>query len=142
MSIFTYISRVNKIKNDIHATAYFTPKEIVFYMVNLGAAKRTLQQDEYFFVSVVFETYRLMNKKLLLNQDGFIGLTNEIIAHFDLIAPYYKYCGNSSMRLECLLDGVKAEYRQKAKQLLQDNKIFSPEWNNLHDEFCSLFYKN
>ena len=66
MSIFTYGFRVNKIFKNEKETAFFTPSEIVSAIVNLLDAKKSLTQDEYFFVSVVFETYRQIKRKLLL----------------------------------------------------------------------------
>ena len=140
MSIFTYGFRVNKIFKNENETAFFTPSEIVSAIVNLLDAKKSLTRDEYFFVSVVFETYRQIKRKLLLSKSGFIGLCNEIIAHLDLIAPYYKFCGNSRMRIMMLEEDEKYEYRQRAKAILKQKAIFKEEWMNLHQEFLEMFH--
>lgn len=140
MSIFTYGFRVNKIFKNENETAFFTPSEIVSAIVNLLDAKKSLTRDEYFFVSVVFETYRQIKRKLLLSKSGFIGLCNEIIAHLDLIAPYYKFCGDSRMRIMMLEEGEKYEYRQRAKAILKQKAIFKEEWMNLHQEFLEMFH--
>ena len=140
MSIFTYGFRVNKIFKNENETAYFTPSEIVSAIVNLRDAKESLTRDEYFFVSVVFETYRQIKRKLLLSKSGFIGLCNEIIAHLDLIAPYYKFCGDSRMRIMMLEEDEKYEYRQRAKAILKQKAIFKEEWMNLHQEFLEMFH--
>ena len=140
MSIFTYGFRVNKIFKNENETAFFTPSEIVSAIVNLLDAKKTLTRDEYFFVSVVFETYRQIKRKLLLSKSGFIGLCNEIIAHLDLIAPYYKFCGDSRMRIMMLEEDEKYEYRQRAKAILKQKAIFKEEWMNLHQEFLEMFH--
>lgn len=140
MSIFTYGFRVNKIFKNENETAFFTPSEIVSAIVNLLDAKKTLTRDEYFFVSVVFETYRQIKRKLLLSKSGFIGLCNEIIAHLDLIAPYYKFCGDSRMRILMLEEDEKYEYRQRAKAILKQKAIFKEEWMNLHQEFLEMFH--
>lgn len=94
-----------------------------------------------FFVSVVFETYRQMNKKTLLSKRGFVGLCNEIIAHFDLIAPYYKFCGDSKMRVLMLEEDAKHQYRERAKLILQQKAIFKEGWMKLHQEFLEEFYR-
>lgn len=140
MSIFTYGFRVNKIFKNENETAFFTPSEIVSAIVNLFDAKKSLTRDEYFFVSLVFETYRQIKRKLLLSKSGFIGLCNEIIAHLDLIAPYYKFCGDSRMRIMMLEEDEKYEYRQRAKAILKQKAIFKEEWMNLHQEFLEMFH--
>ena len=140
MSIFTYGFRVNKILKNESETAFFTPSEIVSTIVNLLDAKKSLTPDEYFFVSVVFETYRQIKRKLLLSKSGFIGLCNEIIAHLDLIAPYYKFCGDSRMRILMLEEDEKYEYRQRAKEILKQKAIFKEEWMKLHKEFLEMFH--
>ena len=140
MSIFTYGFRVNKIFKNENETAFFTPSEIVSAIVNLLDAKKSLTRDEYFFVSVVFETYRQSKSKLLLSKSGFIGLCNEIIAHLDLIAPYYKFCGDSRMRIMMLEEDEKYKYRQRAKAILKQKAIFKEEWMNLHQEFLEMFH--
>lgn len=140
MSIFTYGFRVNKIFKNENETAFFTPSEIVSVIVNLLDAKKSLTRDEYFFVSVVFETYRQIKRKLLLSKSGFIGVCNEIIAHLDLIAPYYKFCGDSRMRIMMLEEDEKYEYRQRAKAILKQKAIFKEEWMNLHQEFLEMFH--
>ena len=140
MSIFTYGFRVHKIFKNENETAFFTPSEIVSAIVNLLDAKKFLTRDEYFFVYVVFETYRQIKRKLLLSKSGFIGLCSEIIAHLDLIAPYYKFCGDSKMRIMMLEEDEKYEYRQRAKAILKEKAIFKEEWMNLHQEFLEMFH--
>ena len=68
------------------------------------------------------------------------GLTNEIIAHFDLVAPYYKYCGNNQLQMARLIDDEKLEYREKARELLDDKLLFREEWMTLHKKFMEEFY--
>ena len=140
MSIFTYGFKVNKIFKNKNETAFFTPSEIVFAIVNLHDAKKSLTQEEFFFVSVVFETYRQIKRQLLLSKSGFVGLCNEIIAHLDLIAPYYKFCGDSRMRIMILEEDEKYEYRQRAKTILNRKDIFQDEWKKLHQEFMEKFW--
>ena len=115
-------------------------KEIVSAIVNLRDAKKVLTPDEYFFVEVVFEVYRQLNHEVRLDKNGFLGLVNEIIAHFDLIAPYYKFCGDSRMVLMMLLEDEKQIYRQRAKAILEKKAIFREEWMELHQEFLDRFY--
>ena len=140
MSVFTYGIRVNKLFKNDGATAYFTPSEIVSSIVNLMEARKHLTQEEYFFVSVVFETYRGFKEKLLLSKSGYIELCSDIAAHLDLIAPYYKFCGDRRMEILILDEDDKYEYRQAAKRILKKKEIFREEWMRLHQEFLEEFY--
>ena len=140
MGIFGYIHKVNKIQKRIGATEYFTLAEIAFGIVNLWDAKQKLTPQEYFRVTVIHETYKMINKKLCLDYFGFLGVCNEIIAHFDLVAPYYKYCGNNQLQMARLIDNEKLEYRARAKELFEDKLLFREEWMALHKEFMEKFY--
>ena len=140
MGIFTFGFKVNKIFKKENATAFFTPCEIVFSIVNLMDAQKCLSRDEYFFVSVVFETYRQIKRKLILSKNGFLGLTNDIIAHLDLIAPYCKFCGNPRMKILTLTESAKSKYRQRAKEILERKDIFKEDWMKLHQEFLEEFH--
>lgn len=82
MGFFTYYTKVKKISKSLTATAYFTPSEIVSAIVNLLEAKKNLTPKEYFYVSVVFDKFNNSKNKLLLNQESFLDLCNDIIAHF------------------------------------------------------------
>ena len=140
MGIFSYIHKVKKIQKKSGATANFTIAEIASAIVNLWDAKQRLTPQEYFYISFIYETYKMMNRKLCLDCLGFLGVCDEIIAHFDLVAPYYKYCGNNKLQAERFIDSEKFEYRNRAKKLLEDKKLFSEEWMTLHKEFMEEFY--
>lgn len=141
MGLLSYIFKIKKISKNPNATAFFTAKEIVGAIVNLMDAKKTLSETDFFYVNVIFETYKLQKKKLLLNYKSFLGVCDEIIAHFDLVAPYHNFCGNNSYKMVAdITDSNKKEYRIKATELIQQNKIFSPEWMSLHKDFKSIFY--
>ena len=140
MGIFGYIHKVNKIQKKIGATAYFTTAEIASGIINLWDAKQKLTQEEYFYVSVIHETYKMIKKELCLDYFAFLGVCNEIIAHFDLVAPYYKYCGNNQLQMARLIDDEKLEYRERARELLDDKLLFREEWMTLHKEFMEEFY--
>ena len=92
-------------------------------------------------MTVVFDYYEKLKNKMPLNQKSYLSLCNEIIAHFDLIAPYYKFCGNQNMQVEKIVEGYKTEYRQRAKILIKEKKIFKEEWVTLHNEFLQKFYR-
>lgn len=140
MGIFSYAHKVNKLQKDVGATAFFTPAEIASGIINLREAKQRLSMQEYYYVSVIYETYRTINEKICLDYLGFLGVCNEIIANFDLVAPYYKYCGNDQLQFAKFIDEAKIEYRNKAKELLENKQLFNEAWMNLHKEFVEKFY--
>lgn len=140
MGIFSYVYKLSKIQKKSGATAYFTPSEIASGIINLRDARQNLTEEEFFYINVIHETYKMINRELCLDYLGFLGLCNEIIAHFDLVAPYYQYSGSNELKLARLYDYQKIEYRVKAKELLKRNLIFEDEWMELHEEFMDKFY--
>lgn len=140
MGIFGYIRKVKKIQKNIGSIAIFTPAEIVSGIVNLWEAKQKLTYEEYFYVNIVYETYKMLKNKLTLDCFGFLSVCNELIAHFDLIAPYYKFCGNPQLQIAKFIDREKIEYRCKAKKLLEEKQLFNENWMTLHKEFLEKFY--
>lgn len=138
--LFKYMKKIENIMNSSNAMEYFTPKEIVYGNVNLADAQSALTPKEYYFVSRVFEKYSMMNKKLLFSHDDFVIFLNKMIAEFDLVAPYYKYSGNTDSILDRQFDFIKSDFRKKARVLLEQNKIFSLDWQKLHNDFYVSFY--
>ena len=141
MNFFTYGNRVNRIFSNEEATAVFKVREIVYAIVNLLDAQKVLSKEEYFFVAVAFGAFSRTKKKMRLSRDGFVGLCNDIIAHFDLIAPYYQFCGNSEVGEEMRLEEWdKHVFRLRARVILRRKEIFGEEWMELHEEFMKKFY--
>lgn len=138
----TYGFKVNKLVKDKNATACFTAREIVFSVVNLMEAKSSLTREEYYLISLIFEKYSQDKEKRILTQKEFIDLSNEIIGHFDLVAPYYKFGGirNQSVLMYMkFVDNRKSEYRHEAMRILNNSGLFSKEWIKLHKEFVTRF---
>lgn len=140
MGILTYVSRVKKIYANENVSEYFTPKELIMATVNLLDAKKFLSSYEYYYVATVFDTYKKMTFKIKLNKKEFLHTCFGIMAHLDLIAPYYKISGDKNMFISFLVEEDKQPYREKAKQLLMNDMLFSDEWMALHSEFMKEFY--
>ena len=138
--IFAYIHKVKKIFDNESATADFTLSEIVSAIVNLLDAKKELTKEEYNYVLYVYDAFNKIKDKKTLNKNGFIRLCDNIMAHFDLVAPYYKFCGDSKMKLLALFDSEKNRYRTRAKILLEKGAVFGDEWMELHKTFLKDFY--
>ncbi len=140
MGMFSFIRKAKKIQKKLGSAENFTSAEIVSAIINLWDAKKQLSEEEYFFVSVIYEIYSRMKTTILLDYLGFLGLCNDIIAHFDLVAPYYKYCGNNKLKYAYFIDNQKEPYRKKAKILLDEKQLFKDAWMALHEEFMEEFY--
>ncbi len=141
MSIIRYIRKLKKIEKNPYAEEYFCPAEIIGTMVNLIDAKKSLSRDEFVSVNTVFQIFKGFKKQILLNGEGYLRLCDNIIAHFDLIAPYYKFCGNRKYgSLSRIFDGKKSQYRKTAKKLIEERKLFAEEWMELHESFLAEFY--
>lgn len=140
MSIIGYYFRIKKISGDPNAVAKFSVREITGTLVNLLDAKRELSSYENFWVNRLYTAFRERKSKLSLNFKEFMELHNKLIAHFDLVAPYYKFSGNPNLKITVLLEGGKTDFRRRAKMLLDNYEIFNDKWFELHQEFYEIFH--
>lgn len=141
-----YMNRVNSIMNDKSAKELFTRKEILFALISLADAKKKLPKRDSIRVEYAFDKLNQIftdNKdEILMDQCCFIREAEHLIAHFDLIAPYYLFCGKEeTMTLSKYFDEQKKDYRLKAKEIWDYRGFLTPQWNELHDAFMKEFYK-
>ena len=141
-----YMKRVNSIMNDESAKELFARKEILYAFISLADAKKKLPKRDFIRVEYAFDKLNQIftenNDEILMDQKCFIRETENLIAHFDLIAPYYLFCGNTeSMTLSKYFDGLKKDYRLKAKEIWDYRGFLTPMWNELHDAFMKEYYK-
>ena len=139
MSIFTYIPRVKKILSSRTAMVEFSKSEVVNAIVNLMDAQRNLSYSQYLLVSEVYRKYRSDKRKTYYTQREFLAMCNEIIGHFDLIAPYVIFCGNPKLKFMMITDEEKNEYRLRAMCILLTDALFCDDWMELHKEFTEKF---
>ena len=123
----------------MEVTAVFTAREIVSTIVNLGDAQRNLTQEQFSGVLAVFYAYRSDKAKRRLSLGEYLVLRDEMIAHFDLIGPYYQFCGDPKREFMRFKDHKKFQYRESARALLRANELFGDEWMLLHKEFLEKF---
>ena len=131
---------MNKVLKNKNATAYFSPKEITYTIVNLADAKKNLTPLQYSCVNLMFNMLSKQKGKQLLDAHGFLKLRNIIMAHFDIVAPYYAFCGDSSLAFLKGLEQNKKPYRDKAHELILEMKFGSSDWEELYHEFVDNFY--
>lgn len=133
--------RLKRISENPNVSEEFYVCEIVVGIVNLLDAKSRLSEIEFNFVDKIFDKFNNDHSKLILNQDKYVKICINIISHFDMIAPYHKFCGDySNEQLYELLEEHKKPYRNKAKKLAETGQIFSPEWTKLNKTYKDLFY--
>ena len=131
--------RLKKIQKTFGSTANFTLAEISNTLVNLWNAKNNLTEEEFYCVCEIYETYKQQKKKLCLDVYSFVDICSDIMANFDLVAPYYKFCGNDTLQLEEILEPEKSKYRARARELIKKNLIFEQEWISLLKNFKKEF---
>ena len=134
-----FISKINRIKANKNATAEFSIGEISSGLINLIDAKRYLSEEEYEYIWALYHSYLRKNESMQLNFGEYLNVCNNIISDFDLIAPYYKFCGED-MPIAEMIDYKKVPYRRRAKCLVEKNLVGSSEWETVKDEFIEEFY--
>jgi len=141
-SAILFNNKINNLKKNENAEAYFTVSEITSMIVNLLDAKKVLNAMEYKAVYKIYEVLSKKNEKLLLTLDDYMDLCQGIVAHFDMVGPYHLFCGGETCTpLTCaFLDKEKWTYREQAKILIRQGKLFSREWQELREEFMDVFY--
>ncbi|MBE6701992.1 MAG: hypothetical protein E7585_01075 [Ruminococcaceae bacterium] len=141
LSQFNKFSRkMIKIMSDPNKFANFSSFEIVCSIVNLLDASQKLSEEDFDNVYLLYRLFQRTDKQLRMDYDTYLLFCDDIIAHFDLLAPYHLFCGNDELNFAVLVEDEKKTYREKAKQLLYMGKLFQSEWMILHKEFKSAFY--
>ncbi len=141
-SVMQFNNKIENLKKNSNAEAYFTVSEIVSMIVNLLDAKNVLSNLEYNAIYKIYDRFSQQKEKLLLTLDKYMDLCCEIVSHFDLVAPYYLYCGDytSTPITSVIYDNQKTPYREHAKLLIMQGKLFGSEWQNLFKEFKEMFF--
>ena len=140
MGFFGYFYSVRKVMKDENAKANFSSKDIVMSLVDLMNARKRLSSYEYHYVERIFNFIKCLSRKTPMNRAEFIEIRNVFISHFDLVAPYHKYCGNSGLNLDLSKEREKEIYRDRARDIIDECSVFSNEWFDLQKEFYKLFY--
>ena len=139
-SAWNYINKVKALQNNPDITLIFTPSEITNALVNLLDARSNLDEEEYGMVISLYKIYDNTNQNLYLNFSDYLSYGMTIMSTFDLIAPYYKFCGKSDTSLLEEIDYQKLPYRIKAKQIFNDIPFNEEEFERLLSEFRMEFY--
>jgi len=100
----------------------------------------TLSEEDFQNVMTLFRVFQETDRTLHMDRERYLCFCTDMMAHFDLIAPYYLFCGNKDMEIAAFLEEEKEPYRRKAKWLLRRNQLFQEEWIELHSDFKSSFY--
>lgn len=122
------------------ATESFSVAEITKAFVDLHAAKKALTEEEFRLVKIAFEIFCQKDEARLLDKAGLVALCDELISQFDLIAPYYRFCGEN-VGIASVAEPMKQLYRLKAKRLLKSGlPFFGKEWEELRKDFAEEFF--
>ncbi len=141
MSMITYGFRVLKIFKNDDKYARFSLSEMVSAIVNLKDAENNLKVKEYMYVLQAYYFLKRKKEKRYMNKKIFLEFADLIMADFDMVVPYYRFCGNSGMSAIMLANEEdKYEYRERAKKILMNNGFYGKEWESLRGEFIDAFY--
>ena len=140
-----YEHRVSIIVQDENKKEYFTRKEIMYAVVNLVDARNKLPKRDSIYVERAFQKlddiFSRNEEKILMDKNCYLREAYNLISHFDLIAPYYMFCGNSeNMLFHEVFDDLKNDYRIRARKILEAGRFLTDEWNKLQKEFATKFY--
>lgn len=134
-----YSCKLKRIKNDPNASASFSPAEIASHVVDFKKAKQTLSPEDYLYFGFIKNGYAKLADKLALSYIEYLTVRNEIVANFDLVAPYTLFCGEGEgNRLPD--DDRKSSYRIEARKLIDADLLFKKEWLTLLNDFMNEFY--
>lgn len=102
-------------------SAYLSPKQIINGRVNLMDARKSLTTQDFALVMRVFdEISKYKEKRFLQNFTAYAEMAMQIIAHFDILVPYYLISGDAIFRntANAIKEQEKEDYRKKAREHL------------------------
>lgn len=133
-------SKVQRLTSNPNLTETFTVAELAMGIVNLADAMMVLSTSEYSYLKKVFDKYQQDLSKVTLTYLEFLSYCEKIISNYDMVAPYYKVCGETGLYSSKIFEDDKIPYREKAKAIIDNGKLFSFEWQSLNQSFYKEFY--
>lgn len=119
----------------------FSYSEIASMVVNLVDAKDRLTNEEYRSVVLVYNAYMKKKEQMQLSYFGFEIIMEEVIISFDMVAPFYKFCGNDNA-FSRDNEYLKEPIRREIRKVVEDRKVFGSEWNKMHELFEEEFWSD
>lgn len=133
------------LKLNLGGSAYLSPKQIVGGRVNLMDARRFLTAQDFTLVMRVFdEISKYKKKEFLQNFTAYAEMAMQIIAHFDILVPYYLISGDAMFRntTNAIEEQEKETYRKKAREYLATHRYQytgDATWDKFVKDFYSKF---
>ena len=132
--------KLERLISNPYSAETFTMAELANVVVNLLDALQVLTDTEFFYLKKVYDEYQCDLSRITVTFEEYLFYCNKIISNYDMVVPYYKVCGSSDLNIAKALENDKQPYRQKAKILIDNNKLFSSEWLSLNLNFYNDFY--
>ena len=107
------VSDIQKIKSG--GTAKLSISQITGLIINLADAKRNLESSKYNKICELFDKLRKCNTKTEMTYQTYLLYAVDVIKRFDAIAPYEKYSGGNETELSFLMDEIRGNVEQQAK---------------------------
>ncbi len=139
--LFAAPRKIQNLKSNPLATEIFTISELANAVVNLFDALQVLPATEYSYLQKIYDAFQRDVTCITVTFREYLLYCDKIISNYDMVAPYYKVCGSSELELSKWLEDDKQPYRKKAKNLIDNGKLFSDEWKLLNQKFYKEFYE-
>ena len=138
----SYLYKVGQLYNTPNLKQSFTLFEIANELIDLKKAEESLTSQEFDEVLNMCKGYQEMHQKIYLNLNDYLSVCKTIISWFDIFAPYYKYCRNSSQEYSKEIEEQKEIYRIKVRELSKDPYLTQNDVDALRNEFHNKFYND
>lgn len=146
----SFVKRLSSIRSNITKYEYFRISEIVSGLINLMDAKENLSHSEYNEIALVYDALTTDHTQIKLNLEAYYLLIIRLISNFDLIAPFFKFCGNEEINEDFLIDeGNKSLFRHQASNLIEGKNeqevkdlLRSQQWKSLQSRYIVQFFKD
>ncbi len=139
--LFITPRKLQNLKSNPQVTETFTIAELATVVVNLLDAIQVLPPTDYLYLKKIYDKYQRDVSHITVTFREYLSYCDKIISNYDMVVPYYKVCGSSELDFSEWLEDDKQPYRKRAKNLIDNGKLFSDEWKLLNLKFYKEFYE-
>lgn len=139
--LFRTPRKIQNLTENPQVAEIFTIAELSRAVVNLFDALQNLTDTEYIYLRKIYDKYQNDVSIVKVTYKEYLSYCDKLISNYDMVVPYYKVCGSSALNLAEIYEEDKQPYRIKAKNLIDNGKLFSDEWRLLNMEFFEEFYE-
>ncbi len=139
--LFLTPQKIQHLIADPQSRETFLIAELESCVVDVLDALHELDDRDYFYLKKIHDSYQRDICCITVTYKEYIECCERIISNYDMVVPYYKVCKDPGISLAAMPEEGKIPYRIKAKNLMDDGKLFSDEWKLLNAKFYKEFYE-